>query len=291
MGSRKVEDVTAKRTPFDRNHAIKLYLSGKSIKQIAIMLGTSAWPVANAVKKAGVSRTLSEARMNHFAKGGVPSVERKDIPVDEIVRRYESGESANALAHAFGASHQAIRERLQVAGVAYRSVAEAAPFRDYREMTARAAKTRTRKIGRGEKQLFKWLTERGERPDPQCPVGPYNIDIAVGRIAVEVETVNVNPFAYPRMRKRIKYLLDRDWWLCFVMVSSNTKLLLPAVADKVVALAEHSRRSPAIAREHWVIRGCGELAASAGDNIDNVALMPPSVDCPHHGGIHKRISR
>lgn len=275
--------MTRKGTARNPSDAIEFYLSGKSVTEVAALVGMSRGWVASVVRDAGITRTLADARANFFAKGGAPSVRREDIPIDELVARYERGESAIALARSFNASHDAIRTRLQSRGAKYRSIAEAAPLRDHRKMSALVAETRTRRIGFGEELLLQWLAERGEVAEHQLPVGTCNVDIAIGRLAVEIDRGGFNPFTYARSRQRLEYLRDRGWWTLSVAVSPRTNVFLPAVADQVVALLKLTRRDPAPTREHRVVRGCGELAAHCGDDFDNVALVPPSVNCPHHG--------
>src|SRR5213075_1831675 len=103
-----------KRPDAYRLNAIELYARGESIRQIAGALGVSTGWVASVLRAGGVrTRSLSSARLNFFTRGGEPSRQRKDLPVDELASRYLSGESANALAKEFNASHCAISERLQ----------------------------------------------------------------------------------------------------------------------------------------------------------------------------------
>jgi len=155
-------------------------------------------------------------------------------------------------------------------------------------MVTRTAESRSRKVGAGENTIFQWLVERGEHPERQFPVGRCNVDIAIGSIAVEIERVGFNPFCWPRAAKRIKYLSERGWSVISILVSVHTDVLLPCVADKVVAIAQTARQNPTAPREHWVIRGCGEVAARAGDDFADTPLIPASVSCPHHGATYMR---
>lgn len=283
--------MAAKLTDAQRNHAIELYLSGLSAAKIAPTIGCCSGKISVIIKEAGVVRTLSDARNQHFKRGGKASVVRDDISTDEVLRRYAAGESANQIAHAFGSCHDAIRTRIQRAGMSYRDVAKAAPLRNYNQMMTGVAKTKTRKVGAGEDVMANWLRERGEIPYPQHAVGTRNIDIAIAPIAVEIMISADHPFRTEKYRVRTKELLDRGWWCCYVLVAPRTRILLPTVADQIVALAQFARSNPSAPREHWVIRGCGERASTSGDDINNRSLIPPSVDCPHHRGVDYGISR
>jgi hypothetical protein len=266
-----------------RSNAIELYVSGQSIKRIAATIGASDGWVGGVVRQAGVSRSRGDARRLHFANGGLPSRFRDDVPIGDLIARYIAGESANALASAYGASNDFVHTKLRAAGVSVRPIADAAPLRNYNQMTAKTAKSQSRKIGFGESQITEWLTDRGEVPERQVACGPYNLDIAVGPVAVEVQTLGVNPFCYSRLRKRNEYLRDRGWTLVFLLISSRTRVLIPAAADQVICAIEAARSNPTAPRQHRVIRGCGELAAVVGDDFNYPALIRPSMACPYHG--------
>ena len=123
------------------------------------------------------------------------------------------------------------------------------------------------------------------------PFVPYvrNIDIAIAPIAVEVWLSSSSPLEDPYCRGRIKHLSDLGWASCYVLVSRRTRTLLPAVADKIVAIHDAAQRDPTAPREHWVIRGCGELAATFSDDLAHGPLVPAAVSCPHHRPGNKRL--
>ena len=273
-----------------RRDAVELYVSGKSIEKIAAVIGASIGWVGGVIKRSGISRSLGDARRLHFVNGGLPSHFRDDVPISDLVARYTDGESANSLALAYGASNDFIFTKLRDSGVRIRSVAEAAPLRDYDQMSATRAKSKSRKVGFGESQIYRWLTDRGEFPERQVVCGPYNIDIGVGSIAVEIQTLAANPFRYVRLSNRNEYLRDSGWTLVFVLISSRTMVLIPAVADEIISAVQFARSHPSAPRQHRVIRGCGELAAVVGDDFNYLSLIPPSMACPYHRSRNKVVT-
>jgi hypothetical protein len=283
--------VAIKASDVERNHAIELYLSGLSGDEVALRLGRGRRWVYNAIKAAGVARDLKTARRAFFGRGGKSGCKtpRRDIPLADLLRRYAEGESANSLAARYGASHAAISARLKRHSAAYRGIAEAAPLRDKHQAAAVRAKSRVRTIGFGEDMMVQWLRDRGEVPDPQCPCGTYNIDIAIAPVAVEIVLGTSSPFQLPRLLARSKHIRDAGWWLCYVVLSQNHRTLVPAVADQIVAFAQFARANPSAPREHRVIRGCGELAARTGDDFDNLALIPASMSGPYHSSANRRF--
>lgn len=212
------------------------------------------------------------------------------LPNDHIVERYRSGEPYTHIAKAIGVASGTVLRRLRQAGVPIRGVAEATTTPEIREKVLTAqAEHRRRKVGRFEDVLGQWLEERGELPDYQRPCGTRSIDLAISPIAVEVWLSTSLPFADPYCRRRIKDLSNRGWSSVYVFIARRTNTLLPVVADQIVALAQETRRDPPAARQHWVIRGCGELAAIASDDLDDFTVIPPSVGCPYHSCVNRRL--
>lgn len=87
----------------ERNHG------GEPIASIADDLGVSATTLHNRFKEAGI-----KIKKNY-------NPPRKDVPVEEIVKRYKGGESIWQIADDYPVSHETIRKRLIEAGVELRA--------------------------------------------------------------------------------------------------------------------------------------------------------------------------
>lgn len=285
--SRSRKDAALLLRKYDRDAIVRMYLSGSSSVQIGAILGIDPANVRRIVGEAGVSRSCSEAFALRLKRGDHPRF-RKDISTDVIAERYAAGEGVKTLVRSVGLSACSLKKRLIGKGIAIRPVAEARALVDREQMSAARAETRSRKIGFGEDILRDWLIERGERPELQFPVGVKNIDLAIAPVAVEVWLGTSSPIKDPYCRERIEYLADRGWCSWYVVVSRRTRVLLPSVADEIVASLQDARRDPTTSRQHRVIRGCGEVAAVFGPDLDDVALIPPSVSCPHHRSGNRR---
>lgn len=211
---------------------------------------------------------------------------RHTLDVDDLVRRYLSGESEKAIADDLGVGRPTIRRRLLAAGITPRGRGEAMSVRmantspDERKRLASAANTARRgskasadelarkavtaertlqKIRNGEIGLAALLSTRGVRPDLQKACGPYNIDIALAPIAVEVHVSTTHPMRSARQRERVVYLADRGWRTLYVWLRPGTEAS-DAAADEVIAHVERAQADPASVREYRVIRGTGEDA-------------------------------
>lgn len=278
----KLDDATA-------SYAVELYMSGSSGPAVAIRLGIDATTVLACVRRAGQPvRSIQQARQLYHPRG---KNLRTDIDGRAVAVRFLGGQSVKSLAQDLHVSGRLITRLLRDEGVATRTPAEARLLIDREQATTRGAVSRSRMVGLGEQTLQAMLEERGEHPDPQAPVGTRNIDLAIPPVAVEVWLSSTSPLGDPYCLRRFEYLRERGWWLCYVLVSRRTGLLIPTAAEQVIALANLARTNPTPLREHWVIRGCGELAARFTDQDNHPTLIPPAHDCPHHSTINKRFAR
>lgn len=281
-----------KRPDSDRDNIVKLYLSGLSINAVAKEMTADPKWVGSVLAKRGIERrSLSEARNNFYRRGGKPANFRTGIDAVDVVRRYETGECILSIASSLDTSNSVVNRILRDEGAVKRSYAEAHALIDREKMFTKIANSKSRKVGWGEDIVYEWLANRGEIPERQKPEGVRNIDMALHPIAVEVWLSCTSPLRDPYCLKRIKYLADRGWLSCYVFVSRRTRVLLPRVAEQIISHLYLARSQPPALREHWVIRGCGELAARASLNLDHITLIEASVDCPHHSCVNRRFAR
>jgi hypothetical protein len=247
--------------------------------------------VTDVVKAAGVTRSYAEAhRLRYSVPGYQIANRRDDLPTEHIAQLYKAGGTATEIGERFGVSRSVIQRIASRAGVPLRSASDTQRLIRRKKAIA-IAKSRPDHTGWGEDVLQEWLAQRGEVADAQTPVGVRNLDLAIHPVAVEVWLSSSFPFNEPYCRERIKYLSDAGWSCVYVLVSRRTRTLLPIVADEVVRIAQLARRDPTAARQHWVIRGCGELAAIGSAHLDHIARIPASKDCPHHSCVNKRVRR
>lgn len=211
---------------------------------------------------------------------------RHTLDVDDLVRRYLAGESEQTIATDLGVGRPTIRRRLLAAGVQPRNRSEALAVRmantpaDERKRLASAANTARRgskasadelarkadtaertlqKIRNGEIGLASLLSTRGMVPDLQKACGPYNIDIALPPVAVEVHVSTTHPMRSARQRERVVYLADRGWRTLYVWLRPGTEAA-DSGADEVVRHVQRAQADPSSVREYRVIRGSGEDA-------------------------------
>ena len=87
------------------------YRAGESLRMIAATTGMDPSSVRYRLRRAGVALRRT---------GKAPGQGRLDLPVAEIIRRYQAGQSTQAIGRALGVSADTIHRRLVEAGVARR---------------------------------------------------------------------------------------------------------------------------------------------------------------------------
>lgn len=252
--------------------------------------------------KFNASRTTIRRRLN---MAGVPMMgrERVSLPTDKLVEMYLSGESENSIAAKYETSRTVIRNRLLKAGIAIRGQADAnrlmmsqrtpeeiARFTAPMHIAARGKKRTFEQLCNGaigkerslshasaDELLFaSWLTERGLTPIPQKATGPYNIDVAVHPVAVEIYGGGWHAYGdhAARSHKRFEYILNNGWAAVVIWVYKRDRPLTVQAADYVVAFLEQVRSNPALIGQYRVILGDGQDVTIDGTNLDYVSVKP-----------------
>lgn len=219
---------------------------------------------------------------------------RTDFDPDNLVRRYLSGESVKKLAADHGFSRQVVYRVLRDYGITPRNRSEAMYVRmgstsvDERkrltekahiarraqgatiEETAKKAQTRSRRIGKYEREFIEALESEGVKTDPQEPFLTYNLDIGCGPVAVEVHTQTGSPLISKHCRK-IMECLEAGKSMVYVWIGRGVPT--PACYEKVVSLVKSIRSNPPSRAQYWVVRGTGEVYATGCVNGDGLSSV------------------
>lgn len=226
-----------------------------------------------------------ETLRKHLVARGI-KVERKiknlkELPDNEIISLYESGLSELELSKRFNVSRACIRNRLKHSTVKIRGQSEA-NIVSMGRMTFEQRQDRTRKannalrgskqsvqgrekrasgiemsayeqmIGFGEKDLKDALNQRGIDAIWQKSCGIYNIDLAVGNVAVELKSGSSHLASSDKKRGRIKDLRESGFvslYICFDCVDS----LLQSI-DYIISNINILNSNPPPLGEYRVIR-------------------------------------
>lgn len=291
------------KTPVDIDYAVQRYIGGEGREAICQSTpGLSDGVLKRELIARGVLRTKAE----RYALAGEKAAVKRRTPVDieRIVRLYESGESEVAVGRAVGVSRMIVRRVLVNAGVSLRGygqnaiVAARRTPEENKALTAaankaargrvaseeervRTAQTRERnRSGVSHYEVFieKKLRTLGIASTPQKACGRYNIDIAVGPVAMEVfgGGWHAGGRHLARAPQRFSYLFDQGWCVLVVWVpgGSSTPLTLGAV-EYLVAWLDEIKRDPSTARGYRVIWGSGQEIARGRPDGDELAAIRP----------------
>lgn len=270
--------------PAKIDHAIDLYLAGKSQREIHADTGVAA----------SVLHRARKAR-------GIPPRPTNTLDAEQIVRAYLAGASEYAIARQHGVSRGPIARILREAGVERRSCSEAGIVRNA-QMTAEERKAQTfaanaatrgrtvseiEKMRRalrnelteshqsvGEQLLGQMLRERGAEPIPQRCVGVCNVDLAMNPVAVEVLGGGWHAYK-PVHAHRVPYILDQGWHLVMVWDHEGRSAIGPGAAEYLISFTEEVRSNPPATCQYRVISGDGELLSSRGREDNEFPVEPP----------------
>lgn len=230
-------------------------------------------------------------------------LEIEDMPLElnprdlkDAVRAYAAGESEQSIARRLGVARATLRKRLIAAGVSLRGRGDAMTVRMGRaspeerqrlvaaahkarrgardplerlELRARSAERTVHKQGPYERRLIELLADSRLPIIPQKAVGKYNLDLAIGSVAVEVHTATNHPFKRLDLRERTNYLTDRGWDVLYVWVGHG--VITKDTAHHVVAFVQEAERQPSARRQYRVIRCSGEVVTSGRGHLDEFA--------------------
>ena len=236
-------------------------------------------------------------------KGGPKKI---NLPVNDIKAMYESGHSENAVAKHFNTDRGTIRKRLLEAGVRPRTQSEAEKLKwsqmdeearanqvkaahdavrgTARKLETRVANARTREarkyghlIGAGEIEFCELLTQRGINFVHQKAAHTYNIDIAIGSVAVELSAdCGRYTMFNPKEIKRAENLLECRYHVLGVEFDSVDTLI--ACADDILTYINLASRLKPVDREYWVVRCRMKDYTIITNNLGQFTSVPAPVE-------------
>jgi hypothetical protein len=215
---------------------------------------------------------------------------------------YNSGLSVKKLAIEFGCSRPTIVDRLQSRGITQRNRSESMYLRmsqtdmegrkklvaganngmrnstkEQRENRLQKASIKKQqslsKVGILEDFVFNAIKDLS--PVAQKSFGVYNIDIAVGTVAIEIHNASAYPHTHKPTRKRIVNLLKGGWTVIYIKFGKEAIINETAI-NNLRFLIQHPRFYPSVACKYWMIRGTGEIATIGGLNGDNLSIIETS---------------
>jgi transposase len=217
------------------------------------------------------------------------------------IKPYLDGISEQAIARQFGVSRNCIRTAIERCGITPRSRKEANSLRmskltkEEKKKLTKNANEKVRnggfnrqthlkgaitkqstgsKIGVYESCFAQWVRELN--PVQQLAINVYNIDIAVGNLAVEIDSQTAIPHHCSSTAKRIKHLLSSSFSTLYIR--TNCGPVTKRSADYAISMIEEMRRDPSSFPQHRVIDGSGNLLSAHSLNGDELTCIYASRD-------------
>ena len=127
-----------------------------------------------------------------------------------------------------------------------------------------------------ESQLRALLARHDLHGIPQLAVGPYNCDLAIYPVSVEVwgGGWHFSGRHLARTPERFRYLMNEGWNI-YVIVASATFPLTATVADQAATYIKQTCRNPPPICEYRVVWGASEFSISGRANDDEIAIVKP----------------
>lgn len=294
----------AKAPSSDFDNAIKAYIAGESCEAAAARYHIGERRLSTALKARGLFRSRKVQYSQAAPKISATRMAHLNLPSQEIAEQYLAGESENALAKAYGVSRRAITVRLSQQGItrrtqteANRLLAEQTPIEEHhrrikiaqiatcgrkqtmahRRKIAQTRQQRKTNMSPTEVLLADWLRARGLSPIPQQAVGPYNVDLGLHPVAVEI--LGGSWHASKSIHtKRTRYILDQGWHMVFIWTHIRRSPIQESVADYIVSAVNVLCRDPTAIRQYRVIRGDGQELARCKTDVEHITLVVPGYE-------------
>lgn len=234
-------------------------------------------------------------------------MKRIALDTNDLVERYNGGESENALSKRYEVSRTVVRRNLVIAGAHIRNQSESESVK-WARMTAKqravqvsaahdaargrihteAEKVKRAKrveelrlhVSESERTLAAMLNERGIDTRPQQAIGIYNCDLGAFPVDIEIWGGNWHWSGehMERTPRRIHHILNTGWHVLIVNVTKRFPLT-DETADYIAAYVKRARRNPSAPREYRVIRSSGQVLASGGAESDHFTIVFPFHSC------------
>lgn len=250
--------MAAKWNPTNPQHLIDLYLSGESVLSLSRMTNRSRPAICRFLHRNGITmRNSSEQERIKWS-------------------RMTAEKRANQVA----AAHNATRNRV-------------VPFEEM-VIRAKSNENTTHHISQKEIMVRDLLIESGYDVVQQKAIGPYNADLTIHSVAVEIYGGgwHFSGRHLARAQKRFRYFGNAGWHI-FVLVIDNGRFPWRSETLKdIIAFIDLAGSNPSMRRQYRMIGGDGQFLTSGNLNDDHLSLVPPFTHCRNPTtGRYERVTR
>ena len=188
----------------------------------------------------------------------------------EISAMWHEGVSVKAMSERLGIARGAVNARIKDLGLTVRNQHQAALIRmTDPEERGRVVRKAHLAMAPMNAELAELLDLLGVAAERERQVGPRNLDLCVGNVAIEVHKSGRHPFSETsRERDRTESLLRRGLVVVYMWINGTCGGPRLGGAKQLVSLLQGADGNPPIGGQYWVIRGCGEIVSVGRDELD-----------------------
>lgn len=268
--------------------AVKLCNEGLNIKEISDATCTNISTVRSWLRSEG---------LRPKSMRGIPSTKKRAHLLDDVADLMGRGYPVLRIATTLGVSRDIINSCLKDLGIERPSVSEgnrlANKFlsEDFKRERVKSANKAVRKLGRSditqraasevrfkdkfyigkfERELGEVLCNHGLKPISQAPIEGYNIDLLVGKVAVEVHNYTSRPISTLQQVRRSVKLMSIGYSVVYLWMGGGDTISGPAI-DKLVFVIKELSANPPTLGKYLVIRSDGETDFTSNRHLDDLA--------------------
>ena len=283
------------------DNAVTLYQQGMTLKQIGSLLSCSADNLSKFLRAKGI-----DTKFNKYA---AKPANFKELPIEELKILYGQGFSILELSKRYNIARESVKKRLVENGVVIRDGSQANFIRmgkmtinekkqltktandtvrgvlqtsDYRTKFAKMSQLSLKvATGKGEQEFLEFLKSRNIPFVQQFAVERYNVDFIIGNVAVEIST-STRFERTEKFLKRTETIFKAGFSIIYIHFTGLEAFIQSF--EYIIAHVNILNSNPTLIREHWVIRGSGELSFIMGDDLNEwsvvLASMGGDYPCP-----------
>jgi hypothetical protein len=137
------------------------------------------------------------------------------------------------------------------------------------------ALSRTRIVGPGVNAIAEAFSSSGPSVEAEFPIDKYNVDLLVGRVAVEVTACRQPDYRGTLAPNRLKQIAKRGYSLVYVVSAGSILDYL----DDVIALIELAQTDPASRSEYRMFRCRPDAEALGRNDLGQFTSPHAASDC------------
>lgn len=261
---------------------------GFTTREIAEKLGVSMQHIHNAKMVFGL-KTNREKGRKKFTNVTEAFKETHRELFERFLALHNEGKTYTQIAKICGCSMSQVGKLFTVYGYSFDSSYKTRACHDAirgskrtlndLEKRAKGKELKPPKMSRWEELFSRILTDKGIPFVYSKAVGKYNLDFAIGSVAVELYggAFHATGRAAARLQDRMEFLINNGWNVYIIWCLSNESTIFPGCLDDLVAFMEFTSGNKSAVGQYRVIWSDGDFIAAGSTESDYLSAIRPST--------------